>query len=137
MVQAFDHRTASVVINPENLNRPAQPLERPTLKEHMDPNLATWNASVLGFGCQSITHVGPQSMGWTLVFKANYGAHQRARTTYCNYPSVRAALVSYTIPMLRSGNQGFLCFGRSLPTIGSIELLLRLCGPAESYRARA
>ena len=37
MVQAFDHRTASVVINPENLNRPAQPLES-TLKEHMDPN---------------------------------------------------------------------------------------------------
>lgn len=26
MVQAFDHRAASVVVNPENLNRPAQPL---------------------------------------------------------------------------------------------------------------
>lgn len=26
MVQAFDHRAASIVINPENLNRPAQPL---------------------------------------------------------------------------------------------------------------
>ena len=27
MVQAFDHRAASVVVNPENLNRPAQPRE--------------------------------------------------------------------------------------------------------------
>ncbi len=37
MVQAFDHRAASVVVNPENLNRPAQPRET-TLEEHADPN---------------------------------------------------------------------------------------------------
>ena len=37
MVQAFDHRAASVVVNPENLNRPAQPRET-TLDEHADPN---------------------------------------------------------------------------------------------------
>ena len=37
MVQAFDHRAASVVVNPENLNRPAQPREA-TLQEHADPN---------------------------------------------------------------------------------------------------
>ena len=36
MVQAFDHRAASVVVNPRNLNRPAQPREA-TLQEHMDP----------------------------------------------------------------------------------------------------
>ncbi len=36
MVQAFDHRAASVVVNPENLNRPAQPREA-TLAEHADP----------------------------------------------------------------------------------------------------
>ena len=37
MVQAFDHRAASVVVNPRNLNRPAQP--RPaTLEEHRNPN---------------------------------------------------------------------------------------------------
>ncbi len=35
MVQAFDHRAASVVVNPNNLNRPAQPREA-TLAEHAD-----------------------------------------------------------------------------------------------------
>ena len=33
MVQAFDHRAASVVVNPDNLNRPAQPREA-TPEEH-------------------------------------------------------------------------------------------------------
>ena len=37
MVQAFDHRAASVVVNPENLNRPAQPREA-TATEYEDPN---------------------------------------------------------------------------------------------------
>ena len=37
MVQAFDHRAASVVVNPKNLNRPAQSREA-TQEEHADPN---------------------------------------------------------------------------------------------------
>ncbi|MCY3939264.1 MAG: restriction endonuclease [Chloroflexi bacterium] len=37
MVQAFDHRAASVVVNSDNLNRPAQPRQT-TLEEHADPN---------------------------------------------------------------------------------------------------
>ena len=37
MVQAFDHRAAGVVVNPENLNRPAQPREA-TDEEHADPD---------------------------------------------------------------------------------------------------
>ncbi len=36
MVQAFDHRAASVTVNPANANRPAQPLAA-TLKQHSDP----------------------------------------------------------------------------------------------------
>ncbi|MFZ5608994.1 MAG: Eco57I restriction-modification methylase domain-containing protein [Pseudomonadota bacterium] len=36
MVQAFDHRAASVVVNPENQHRPAQP-EPATLEQHADP----------------------------------------------------------------------------------------------------
>ena len=36
MVQAFDHRAASVVVNPENLHRPAQP-EPATVEQHRDP----------------------------------------------------------------------------------------------------
>lgn len=37
MVQAFDHRAASVVVNPENTNRPAQPLPA-TDKQHENPD---------------------------------------------------------------------------------------------------
>ena len=37
MVQAFDHRAASIVINPKNLHRPAQP-KPATLEQHGDPN---------------------------------------------------------------------------------------------------
>jgi hypothetical protein len=36
MVQAFDHRAASVIVNPENLNRPAQPLPANEL-QHATP----------------------------------------------------------------------------------------------------
>ena len=37
MVQAFDHRAASIVVNAANLNRPAQPREA-TPEEHANPN---------------------------------------------------------------------------------------------------
>lgn len=37
MVQAFDHRAASVVVNPENPHRPAQP-EPATLEQHQNPD---------------------------------------------------------------------------------------------------
>ena len=35
MVQAFDHRAASIVVNPKNINRPAQPRQA-TFAEHAD-----------------------------------------------------------------------------------------------------
>ena len=38
MVQAFDHRAASVIVNPENLNRPALPREI-TPDEHANPKM--------------------------------------------------------------------------------------------------
>ncbi len=37
MVQAFDHRAAGVIVNPNNLNRPARPLET-TTADHSDPD---------------------------------------------------------------------------------------------------
>ncbi len=37
MLQAFDHRAASVIVNPDNLHRPGQPRET-SLEEHSDPN---------------------------------------------------------------------------------------------------
>ena len=36
MVQAFDHRAASIIINPENQHRPAQP-KPATIEQHKDP----------------------------------------------------------------------------------------------------
>ena len=37
MVQAFDHRAANIVVNPENQHRPAQPIPA-TQEQHRDPN---------------------------------------------------------------------------------------------------
>ncbi len=37
MVQTFDHRAAGVVVNPDNLHRPAQP-EPATIEQHRDPD---------------------------------------------------------------------------------------------------
>ena len=37
MVQAYDHCAADIVINPDNLHRPAQPVSA-TLEQHQDPN---------------------------------------------------------------------------------------------------
>ena len=37
MVQAFDHRAANIVVNPQNQHRPAQP-QPATLTQHQDPN---------------------------------------------------------------------------------------------------
>ena len=37
MVQSFDHRAAGIVVNPENLNRPAQPLSA-TAQQSADPS---------------------------------------------------------------------------------------------------
>ena len=37
MLQAFDHRAASIIVNPKNLHRPGQP-EPATLEQHQDPS---------------------------------------------------------------------------------------------------
>ena len=64
MVQAFDHRAARIVVNPENLHRPAQPLPA-TLEQHRDPDWLPdpqyWvAASACGW---------PPEYGWVLGFK--------------------------------------------------------------------
>ena len=64
MVQAFDHRAASVVVNPENLNRPAQPLQA-SLNEHTD---ATWlpDPQFWVGDCEVDWSVG---LSWAIAFK--------------------------------------------------------------------
>ena len=64
MVQAFDHRAASVVINPENLHRPAQP-EPATIGQHQDPAwLPTHLYWVPASECE-----WPPGLNWVLGFK--------------------------------------------------------------------
>ena len=63
MVQAFDHRAASIVVNPANLHRPAQP-ERATDAQHRDadwlPEPQYWVAAA---------ECGWPSRTWVLGFK--------------------------------------------------------------------
>ena len=61
MVQAFDHRAASVVVNPQNLNRPAQPREA-SLGEHADTG---WLPEPQ-FWINEREHDGPE---WALAVK--------------------------------------------------------------------
>ncbi|MBN9307212.1 MAG: restriction endonuclease [Devosia sp. 67-54] len=64
MIQAFDHRAASVVVNPENQHRPAQP-EPATLEQHRDPSwLPDPQFWVLEEECK-----WPAERGWVLGFK--------------------------------------------------------------------
>ena len=101
MVQAFDHRAASIAVNPTNLTRQAQSIES-TLKERMDPDFlpkpAFWISEI------SVSATFPQSMGWTLVYR-RITAPTNARTTIATI--LPWCGVSYTIPMLRSDGLEF------------------------------
>jgi hypothetical protein len=65
MVQAFDHRAASIVVNIENLKRPAQP-EATSLKQHKNPK---WLPTPQFYVMRSdVTASGAAE--WNLAFKA-------------------------------------------------------------------
>ena len=64
MVQAFDHRAASVVVNPDNLNRPAQPRDA-NPDQHANP---AW-VPAPQFWVRSDSHEWPHDVGWALAFK--------------------------------------------------------------------
>ena len=64
MVQAFDHRAASVVVNPQNLNRPPLPKEA-SLAEHADPS---WLPEPQ-FWVDQRKMDWPVDLGWTVGFK--------------------------------------------------------------------
>ena len=64
MVQAFDHRAASVVVNPKNLNRPAQPRDA-TPEDLSDPS---WLPNPR-FWVGDDSFDWPASMKWALGFK--------------------------------------------------------------------
>ncbi len=92
MVQAFDHRAACVIVNPENLNRPAQPVETAP-DEYTDPN---WVPDSQYWVSENECE-WPDNLEWTLGFK-----HVTAPT------NVRTMIAS-VLP--RAG------FGNSLPIL--------------------
>ncbi len=81
MVQAFDHRAASVVVNPENLNRPAQPRET-TLAEHEDagwsPDPQFWVSE------ESVAWLWP--LEWVIGFKEITAATNRRTVIASAFP---------------------------------------------------
>lgn len=64
MVQVYDHRAASIIVNPENLHRPAQP-EPASLEQHRKtdwlPNPQFWVSA------ENLPHADDQE--WTIAFK--------------------------------------------------------------------
>ena len=82
MVQAFDHRAASVVVNPENVNRPAQPLPA-TPSQSADP---AWLADP-----QFWVWAGRAPLpgrGWVLGFKEITAATNNRTMISALFPSV-------------------------------------------------
>ncbi len=92
MVQAFDHRAASVVVNPENLNRPAQPREA-TLAEHADP---AWSPDPQ-FWVAADKVEWPVGVDWALAFK-DVTAPTNVRTMIASL--VPRSAVGNTLPLL-------------------------------------
>ena len=92
MVQAFDHRAASVVVNPDNLNRPAQPREA-TAEEHADPNWVPDSQFLVG-----VSHANwPRDLGWFVGFK-DVTAPTNVRTVIAAV--IRSTAAGNTLPLL-------------------------------------
>ena len=87
MVQAFDHRAANVIVNPENLNRPAMPSDS-TLQEHSDPS---WLPNPQ-FWVNADSYEWPENLGWAVAFK-DVTAPTNVRT-----------MIAALIPALAYGN---------------------------------
>ena len=98
MVQAFDHRAASVVVNPENLNRPAQPREA-TLAEHEDP---CWSPDPQ-FWVAAEDVDWPEGLDWAVAFK-DVTAPTNVRTMIAAI--VPRSGVGNTLPLLMPDNAG-------------------------------
>ena len=77
MVQAYDHRAASVVVNPANLNRPAQPRET-TSAEHAKPD---WLLTPQ-FWVRADEADLDINLSWTVAFK-DVTAPTNVRTMIC------------------------------------------------------
>ncbi len=86
MVQAFDHRAASIVVNPENLHRPAQP-ESANLAQHQNPD---WT---------------PNPQFWVLQNKTSFpGAPYLLVFKDVTAPTNMRSMIAALIPGVGAGN---------------------------------
>ncbi|MCA3379108.1 MAG: restriction endonuclease [Roseomonas sp.] len=92
MVQAYDHRAASVTVNPENINRPAQP-ETTTAEQHANP---AWMPNPQ-FWVGTTDVEWPSGPKWGVAFK-DITAATNARTMIA--AAVPFAAVGNTLPLL-------------------------------------
>ena len=92
MVQAFDHRAASVVVNRSNLNRPAQP-RATTSHQHTDPQ---WHPEPQ-FWIRADASDWPAYLGWAVAFK-DVTAPTNVRTMIASL--VPCAGFGNTLPLL-------------------------------------
>ena len=99
MVQAFDHRAASVVVNPANLFRPGQP-KKTLYEEHQDPSFTPSPRYWINQQENSAT----QSFEWMLCFK-DITASTNVRTMIASIvPQVGCG---HKLPLLLSYEGGF------------------------------
>ena len=101
MVQLFDHRAASVVVNPKNLNRPAQPRDA-TLDEHANPN---WLPKPQ-FWVGTDHFEWPEELGWVVGFK-DVTAPTNVRTMIAALVSAQAFGNTFPILMPHMAKVGF------------------------------
>ena len=92
MVQSFDHRAASIVVNPDNLFRPGQP-KPATIEQHMDPN---WFPSPQ-FWVRSSDVRWPPFLSWVLAYKDVTSATNARTAITALIPFCAAA---HTIPVI-------------------------------------
>jgi len=124
MVQMYDHRAATIVVNAENLFRPAQP-EPVTLEQHND---ATFSA-----GCQFwvakdavAARLNDQAYGWQLGFKE------------ITAPTNERTVIAAALPPVGFGNKVPLLLPRSSAITRSAYaiLLANMNAFAFDYAAR-
>ena len=97
MVQAFDHRAASVVINPDNLHRPGQP-EGATLEQHKDPN---WLPGIRFFVERS--EISDDDLNQYMLTYKRIGAPTNVRTMIASLGPHAAYEVNANIILLPAG----------------------------------
>ena len=101
MVGHFDHRASSVSINTENVHNPYVGAST-TREEHADP--AFMPSVVYWVPEEEVSQRFPKSLGWTLVYR-RITRPTDSRTTIATVIPWNG--VSYTLPMLLPGNEGF------------------------------